>query len=190
MYENMKLEKVRLVWVDLEMSGLLPLHDVILEAAFIITDGNLNTIVESETWAVHQPDTILNHMDKWNTEVHGRSGLTERCRESTVDTAQCERSILKFLKKYVEAGRSPICGNSICQDRRFLAQHMPKVEKFFHYRNFDVSSFKIAAQLFHPKLTKSKNDDKDAHQALHDIRESILEMRFYLDNMLRPPRDD
>ena len=171
------------------MSGLSPKHDVILEAAFIITDGDFNTIAESESWAVSQADSVLNHMDKWNTETHTKSGLVERCRQSKINVGKCEQAIIKFLKKHAEPGRSPMCGNSICQDRRFFAAYMPKVEKFFHYRNFDVSTFKIAAQLFHPHLAKIKSDDDDAHQALHDVRESILEMRFYLDKLMLPPAD-
>lgn len=180
---------MRLVWTDLEMSGLSPKRDVILEAAFIITDGDFNTIAESDSWAVSQPDFVLDHMDKWNTETHTKSGLIERCRQATMNVGKCEQAIIKFLKKHAESGRSPMCGNSICQDRRFFAAHMPKVEKFFHYRNFDVSTFKIAAQLFHPHLAKTKGDDEDAHQALHDVRESILEMRFYLAKLMLPPAD-
>ena len=174
----------RLIWIDLEMSGLNPEKDRVLEVAAIITDARLNILAESEPWVVHHPDSILDGMDSWNSRTHTDSGLIERCRRSTLDEATVEKATLKFLKAHVKPGASPMCGNTICQDRRFLASHMPKLEKFFHYRNFDVSSFKIAAQLLRPELAQRVKDSKPAeHQALLDIRASIDEMRLYLQDL-------
>ena len=123
-------------------------RDVILEAAFIITDGDFNTIAESDSWAVSQPDSVLNHMDKWNTETHTKSGLIERCRQATMNVGKCEQAIIKFLKKHAEAGRSPMCGNSICQDRRFFGRSYAESGEIFSYRNFDVSTFKSPLSCF------------------------------------------
>lgn len=177
----------RLIWIDLEMSGLQPEQDVILEAAIIITDVQLNPLLEWEPWVIHQPDSVLDGMDKWNTRTHGDSGLIDRCRASTLSVAAAERAILKALGKHLSAQSSPMCGNSICQDRRFLAKHMPKLEAFFHYRNFDVSAFKIAAQLYYPHLADEvKSQKSSSHQALDDIRASIDEMKFYRQRMLLP----
>ena len=175
------------------MSGLMPHQDHILEVALIITDSHLNILAESDSWAISQPDSILDNMDTWNSRVHGESGLIERCRNSTQSVADVENIALKFLKKWAKKHQSPMCGNSICQDRRFLAQYMPELESYFHYRNFDVSAFKIAAQLWHPKLAQNiKNNKKAAtHEAMADIRASIDEMQFYFDNMLASsPEED
>lgn len=181
----------RLIWIDLEMSGLEPESDVILEAAVIITDSALNTVIEWESWVVHQPDDILDNMDAWNKRMHGNSGLIDRCRSSTNSAAKVERDIIKELSKYIDKKSSPMCGNSICQDRRFLARYMPKLEDFFHYRNFDVSSFKIAAQMYYPDLMQTiKQQKESSHQALDDIRASIREMLFYREHMLVKPEQE
>ena len=176
---------IRLVWVDLEMSGLDPDADVILEAAFIITDADMNILAESPSWAVRPPEGVLDAMDKWNTRTHKLSGLTERCRESEMDNDMVARESLKFLRKHAEHGRSPMCGNSVCQDRRFLARLMPKVEQFFHYRHLDVSALKITAQMHNPNAVAVKNEGGESvHRALDDIRESIAEMRHYLSRLI------
>lgn len=178
----------RLIWIDLEMSGLDPDNDMILEAAVIITDGELNEVVEWPPWAIHQPDSILDNMDAWNMKTHGESGLIERCRQSALSAAAAEREIIKALEKHVKKQSSPMCGNSICQDRRFMARHMPALEAYFHYRNFDVSAFKIAAQLYYPAIAEEIKGKKPAsHQALDDIRASIEEMRLYRGRMLVAP---
>lgn len=178
----------RLIWIDLEMSGLVPEEDVILEAAIILTDAQLNVVQEWTPWVVHQPDKILDGMDKWNTRTHTESGLIEKCRQSTLSVGAVERAMLKELKKHLDKRASPMCGNSICQDRRFMARHMPLLEDFFHYRNFDVSAFKIAAQMYYPALAAEIKGKKPAsHQALDDIRASIEEMKFYRRHMLLPP---
>ena len=187
--KNEKLRPLaRLIWIDLEMSGLSPEKDKILEVALIITDNRLNVLAESEEWAVFQPDEVLDGMSAWNLRTHGESGLIDRCRAAQQQEAQVERAAIKFLGKWAGKGVSPMCGNSICQDRRFLARHMPALERYFHYRNFDVSSFKIAAQLRHPALAQQVKEGKRAtHQAMDDIRASIDEMRLYIDNMLVAP---
>ena len=178
-------EDIRLAWVDLEMSGLDPDADVILEAAFVITDADLNILAESPSWAVCPPEGVLESMDKWNTRTHKASGLIERCRESEMDNDMVAREALKFLRRHVEHGRSPMCGNSICQDRRFMARLMPRVEQFFHYRNLDVSALKITAQMHNPKLAELKGEGgESAHRALDDIRESVEEMRVYLSRLI------
>lgn len=176
--------EVRLIWSDLEMSGLEPATDEILEAAFVITDGKLETIAES-VWVLHHPDSVLDGMDDWNRRTHGNSGLIERCRNSTLTVAAAEEEILKFLRAHVREGESPICGNSICQDRRFIARHMPKLEAFFHYRNFDVTSLKIASYLFAPKAFEEWEKPESHHRGLDDIHDSIKEMRHYRDHLLR-----
>lgn len=177
----------RLIWIDLEMSGLNTDRDVILEVAVILTDKNLNIIDEAAPWAVRQPDSVLDNMDAWNTKTHGESGLVDRCRRSPMQEKEVEREVLRFLKKRLEKHYSPMCGNSVCQDRRFLARRMPLVEDYFHYRNFDVSSFKLAAQMWYPKIAEKIKDAKPAaHQALDDIRASIEEMREYANTMLIP----
>ena len=179
-------KKETYVWIDLEMSGLKPESDKILEVAMIITDRRLNIIAESPVWLVHQPDAVLTTMDKWNTKTHSESGLIARSRAATADEAEVQREALRFARRYAEKNSSPMCGNSICQDRRFLARYMPELEAFFHYRNFDVSSFKIVAQARFPKLfDQVKNSKPSSHMALDDTRASIDEMRFYLNNMLR-----
>lgn len=174
--------KTRLIWTDLEMSGLNPEADKVLEAAFIITDGGLNIVAEAEPWAIAQPDAVLDGMDDWNRRTHGESGLVDRCRASKLSEEAASAEIIAFLEKHTARGESPMCGNSICQDRRFMVRHLPKVEEFFHYRNFDVSSFKIAMHLYAPTVLDSFAKPESAHQALSDIRDSIDEMRFYLNH--------
>lgn len=176
----------RLIWCDLEMTGLSPERDRILEAAFVITDGDFRIIAESESWAVRQPAEVLAAMDDWNRRTHGDSGLTDRCLNSIMDVRDVERKALAFMRAYTAPNQSPICGNSICQDRRFLALHMPKAEAFFHYRNMDVSVFKIFAQLYRPDIARAVEQIKStsAHRALADIRDSINEMRYYAEHLL------
>jgi len=175
----------RLIWIDLEMTGLDSQRDSIIEVATVVTDASLAVLAEGPVIAVHQPDEILNSMDEWNTRQHGRSGLTDRVRQSQVTHAQAESRTLAFLAQWVNRGASPMCGNSICQDRRFLAREMPELEAFFHYRNLDVSTLKILAGLWKPALLEAvaKNG---THLALADIYESIAELRHYRDRWLQP----
>ena len=173
-----------LIWIDLEMTGLDPDRDRIIEIATIVTDAHLEVIEEGPVIAVHQPDEVLEAMDEWNTTHHGQSGLTRRVRESRIGEAEAEALTLEFLKRHVPPKASPICGNSICQDRRFLARWMPELEAYFHYRNLDVSTLKELARRWSPGLVE-KFVKKGAHLALDDIRESIAELRFYREHFLR-----
>jgi len=176
----------RLVWIDLEMTGLDTQRDSIIEIATVVTDGDLAIVAEGPVFAIHQPPETLARMDEWNTRQHGKSGLTERVRTSQVTVAEAERQTLVFLAAHVAARASPMCGNSICQDRRFLAREMPALEAFFHYRNLDVSTLKILAGLWAPDVlagvTKSTT-----HLALADIHDSIAELRHYRQNLIRLP---
>ena len=173
-----------LIWIDLEMTGLDPDKDVIIEIATLVTDANLNLLAEGPVFAVHQSDEILNGMDEWNTNQHGKSGLTQRVRESKVDAAQAEAETIKFLEQWVAKGKSPICGNSICQDRRFLVRGMPKLENYFHYRNLDVSTIKELAKRWKPEILDGfKKDTK--HLALDDIRDSIEELKYYRQHFIQ-----
>jgi oligoribonuclease len=174
-----------LVWIDLEMTGLQPDADVIIEIATIVTDKHLNVLAEGPVFAVHQSAAVLSAMDEWNRRQHGGSGLTERVLASRIDTAAAERDTLGFLELWAERGRSPMCGNSICQDRRFLARHMPALEKFFHYRNLDVSTLKELAQRWAPQIAQAFQKNS-THLALDDVRESINELKFYREHLLRP----
>jgi len=167
-----------LVWIDLEMTGLLPDQDRIIEIAVVVTDPLLTLRVEGPVFAVHQTDAVLDGMDNWNKGTHGKSGLTDRVRASTVDEASAEEQVIAFLKQYVPKGKSPMCGNSICQDRRFLANYMPKLEAFFHYRNLDVSTLKELARRWKPEVLDSFKKAQ-AHTALADIHESIDELMHY-----------
>jgi oligoribonuclease len=169
---------LNLVWIDLEMSGLLPDQDRIIEIAVVVTDPMLTLRVEGPVFAVHQSDAVLDGMDNWNKGTHGKSGLTDRVRASTVDEAAAEGQVIAFLKQYVPKGKSPMCGNSICQDRRFLANYMPALEAFFHYRNLDVSTLKELARRWKPELLDSFKKAQ-AHTALADIHESIDELIHY-----------
>lgn len=172
-----------LVWMDLEMTGLEPERDVILEIATIVTDGNLNVIAEGPVIAVHQPDVLLDAMDEWNTRTHGNSGLTARVRSSDLDTRAAELKTIEFLRQYVKPGSSPLCGNSIHQDRRFLVKYMPELEAYMHYRNIDVSTVKELAKRWKPEVVASFKK-QGSHQALDDIRESIAEMLHYKEHFL------
>ncbi|MCO3738503.1 oligoribonuclease [Pseudomonas aeruginosa] len=173
-----------LIWIDLEMTGLDPDRDVIIEMATIVTDSGLNTLAEGPVIAIHQPEEILAGMDEWNTRQHGQSGLTQRVRESTVSMAEAEAQTLAFLEQWVPKRSSPICGNSICQDRRFLYRHMPRLEGYFHYRNLDVSTLKELAARWAPQVRESFKKG-NTHLALDDIRESIAELRHYRDHFIK-----
>jgi oligoribonuclease len=173
-----------LIWIDLEMTGLDPASDVIIEIATIVTDAGLNTLAEGPVLAIHQPDSVLAAMDEWNTSHHGASGLTERVRSSEITAGQAETATLAFLQEYLEPGTSPMCGNSICQDRRFLANYMPRLEAFFHYRNLDVSTVKELARRWKPEILPGFTK-KGAHLALDDIRESIEELRYYREHFIK-----
>ena len=173
-----------LIWIDLEMTGLNPDQDVIIEMATIVTDSELNILAEGPVIAVHQSDAILAGMDEWNTRQHGRSGLTQRVRESRIDTAAAEAQTLAFLEQWVPKGKSPMCGNSICQDRRFLARYMPALEAWFHYRHIDVSTLKELAGRWAPQVRDSFKK-AGSHLALDDIRESIAELRHYRQHFLK-----
>ena len=167
-----------LIWIDLEMTGLDPDNDLIIEIATVITDKNLNILAEGPVIAVHQSDEALAAMDEWNQKHHGESGLTERVKQSGISTAEAEAQTLMFVKQWLPAKTSPICGNSIGQDRRFLYRHMPELESFFHYRNLDVSTVKELAARWAPEL-KDGFTKKSAHRALDDIVESIEELKYY-----------
>lgn len=173
-----------LIWIDLEMTGLSPDNDRIIEIATIVTDNHLTVLAEGPVLAVHQADAVLNGMDEWNTRTHGASGLTQRVRESTLTEAEVERLTLEFIQQYVPKNKSPLCGNSICQDRRFLARYMPALEGYVHYRNLDVSSIKELVRRWRPALADGF-DKKNTHRALDDIRESIEELRYYREHFLR-----
>jgi len=175
-----------LVWIDLEMTGLDPKKERIIEIATIVTDCELNVIEEGPVLAINQPDTLLDAMDEWCTRTHGASGLTQRVKDSKVTTAEAEAATLAFLRRHVEKGASPMCGNSVHQDRRFMVNEMPELEAFFHYRNIDVSTLKELAVRWHPELPK-KFKKAGTHLALDDIRESIAELRFYRDEFIRLP---
>ncbi len=177
-------QKDNLVWMDLEMTGLDPERDVIIEIATIVTDGDLNIIAEGPVMAVHQPQILLDAMDEWNTRTHGNSGLTQRVQESETDTRAAELATIEFLRQYVKEGTSPLCGNSIHQDRRFLVKYMPELEAYFHYRNLDVSTLKELAKRWKPEVVSSFNK-KGSHQALDDIMESIDEMKHYREHFLK-----
>ena len=172
-----------LVWIDLEMTGLSPFTDHIIEVAVVVTDAQLTQRVEGPVFAIHQSDAVLGGMDKWNTNTHGKSGLTDRVRASTVDEASAQTQLIEWLKAYVPKGKSPMWGNSICQDRRFLAKDMPLLEDFFHYRNLDVSTLKELAKRWKPAALEGFKKAQ-AHTALADIHESIDELIHYRQHLL------
>ena len=172
-----------LIWIDLEMTGLYPDTDRIIEIAVVVTNPQLGQRVEGPVFAVHQSDAALDAMDAWNKGTHGRSGLIDRVKASTVDEAQAETQVIEFLKKYVPRGKSPMCGNSICQDRRFLARTMPTLEAFFHYRNLDVSTLKELAKRWKPEIVAGIKKAQ-AHTALADVHESIDELAYYREHFL------
>ena len=180
----MPQDQNNLIWLDMEMTGLNPDADRIIEVAIVITDSQLVEVAEAPVLVVHQSDAALAAMDKWNKDTHARSGLIEKVRASALAEADAERSMLDFLAQYVPTRTSPMCGNSICQDRRFLARWMPKLEAYFHYRNLDVSTLKELVRRWKPELTRGvvKNGK---HEALADIYESIEEMKYYRDNFIR-----
>ncbi|MDX1811480.1 MAG: oligoribonuclease [Gammaproteobacteria bacterium] len=173
-----------LIWIDLEMTGLDPDSDVIIEIATIVTDSQLNILAEGPVMAIHQSDEVMNGMDDWNTRQHGNSGLTERVKNSAISESEASEKTIAFLAEYISKGKSPMCGNSICQDRRFLFRHMPDLEAYFHYRNLDVSTLKELSRRWMPQVYQGFNK-KGAHLALDDIRESIEELRYYRTNMMK-----
>lgn len=168
----------RLVWLDMEMTGLRPEIDRIIEVAMVVTDSELNVLAEGPVLVVHQPDEVLDGMDDWNKSTHGRSGLIDRVRASRLTEAGAQKILLDFISAWVPAGKSPMCGNSIGQDRRFMARYMPELEAFFHYRNLDVSTLKELARRWAPDISRGFSK-KGAHTALADIIESIEELRYY-----------
>ena len=168
----------RLIWIDLEMTGLDTDNDQIIEVATIVTDDHLNILAEGPVLAVHQPDRILNAMDEWNTRQHGQSGLIERVRRSKLTAQDAEQQTIEFLKKWVNPKTSPMCGNSICQDRRFLHRLMPELEQYFHYRNLDVSSVKELGKRWRPEIMSGLKKNA-SHLAMDDIRDSIAELKYY-----------
>jgi|TARA_B110000093_G_scaffold153413_1_gene169133 oligoribonuclease len=171
-------KKTNLIWIDLEMTGLIPEHDVIIEIATVVTDAQLNVVDEGPSIAIHQSNELLDGMDEWNTNQHNHSGLVKRVQESKISIAEAESQTLNFLMKYVDLGASPMCGNSICQDRRFLYNYMPDLEKFFHYRHIDVSTLKELAVRWKPNII-STSYKKSRHLALSDIYDSIDELKHY-----------
>jgi oligoribonuclease len=179
----MPQDATRLVWIDLEMTGLKPDSDRILEVAMVVTNVDLETVAESTAWVVHQSDAMLAGMDSWNTSTHGKSGLVDKVKASTLTESDVEGSALEFLREHVPAKVSPMCGNSICQDRRFLARYMPRLEDYFHYRNLDVSTLKELCKRWKPDI--ARGFDKDTkHTALADVYESIDELKYYRQHFL------
>jgi len=182
----MAKSKKNLIWIDLEMTGLDTNNDYIIEIATIVTDGDLNVLAEGPMIAIHQSDEILEAMDEWNTRQHGGSGLVDRIKATRTTEAEAEQQTLDFLKEYVPAGVSPMCGNSICQDRRFMARIMPELEAYFHYRNLDVSSLKELARRWAPKVEKSFKK-KSSHLAMDDVKDSIRELQHYRELFIKLP---
>lgn len=173
-----------LIWIDLEMTGLDSDNDVIIEIATVVTDAQLNALAEGPVLAIKQPDALLDGMDEWNTRQHGQSGLTQRVKDSAIDLAEAERQTLAFLREWVPEGRSPMCGNSICQDRRFLYRGMPELERFFHYRNLDVSTLKELAARWAPEV-KNSFKKQSSHLALDDVYDSIAELKHYREHFIK-----
>lgn len=176
--------EMNLVWIDMEMTGLDPDNNKIIEIAAIVTDAELNILAEGPVFAIHQSDEVLDGMDAWNKGTHGRSGLIDRVRASTVTEEEAAAKMIDFLRQYVPAGKSPMCGNSICQDRRFMARHMPTLEEFFHYRNLDVSTLKELCRRWKPELIAGFKKHQ-LHTALADIRESVEELRYYREHFIK-----
>jgi oligoribonuclease len=182
----MPQDQNHLIWVDMEMTGLEPETDRVIEIAVVITDSNLNIVAEGPVLVVHQSDEIMNAMDEWCTKTHGNSGLTARVKESTFSDADVEAQVIAFISQYVPKGISPLCGNSVHQDRRFLVKYMPALESWFHYRNLDVSTLKELCKRWEPQVYKQFKK-RGAHTALADILESIDELKFYRDNFIKLP---
>ena len=180
----MAVDQRRLVWLDMEMTGLNPDSDTILELAMVVTDADLQVVAESASWAVHQSDGVLAGMDEWNTKTHGASGLIDRVRSSALDMRAVEAAAIDFMKDWIGKGVSPMCGNSICQDRRFMARYMPALERWFHYRNLDVSTVKELCRRWRPDLA-GQVQKTGAHTALADIHESIEELRYYRQHFIK-----
>ncbi|MBL8522312.1 MAG: oligoribonuclease [Betaproteobacteria bacterium] len=180
----MAQDQNNLIWIDMEMTGLSPENDRIIEVALVVTDAQLNTIAEGPVLAVHQPDSVLDGMDAWNKSTHKKSGLIDKVKASTLNEAQVEAQMIEFLKEHVPGSTSPMCGNSICQDRRFMARSMPALEAYFHYRNLDVSTLKELAKRWKPEIMSGmKKHGK--HEALADIYESIEELKYYREHFLK-----
>lgn len=175
-----------LIWIDLEMTGLDPARDQIIEIATIVTTGNLEIIAEGPVFAIHQTERTMSKMDEWNTKQHGGSGLTARVIASEISAAHAEEQTLAFLSEHVPEGKSPMCGNSICQDRRFMARLMPDLEAYFHYRNLDVSTLKELCNRWAPQIAKGYNKES-SHLALSDIRDSIKELQYYREHFIKLP---
>jgi len=183
-YFTMPQDAGNLIWIDLEMTGLKPDADRIIEVALVITDGELNTVAEAPVWVIHQSDAVLAGMDSWNQGTHGRSGLIDKVKAATIDEAAVEVAALAFLREHVPPKMSPMCGNSICQDRRFLARSMPALEDYFHYRNLDVSTLKELARRWKPELMKGVPKE-GKHEALADVYESIAELKYYREHFIK-----
>lgn len=180
----MAQDKNRLIWIDMEMTGLDPLRDRIIEVALIVTDNRLETVAQAPVLVIHQSDEVLDGMDAWNKGTHGRSGLIDKVKASTLDETAAEQALLDFLGEYVPSGESPMCGNSVCQDRRFMANYMPRLERYFHYRNLDVSTLKELSRRWKPEVYGSFKKSA-RHEALADIEESIAELKHYRDHFIK-----
>lgn len=183
-WNKMSINNENLIWIDLEMTGLDTTRDAIIEIATIVTDKQLEVLAEGPVLAIHQPKDMLEAMDEWNTRQHNASGLVERVKTSTIDVREAERQTVDFVSQYVEKGYSPMCGNSICQDRRFMARLMPELEAYFSYRNLDVSTLKELTKRWAPSIASGFNK-QGAHLALDDIRESIAELRYYREHIMK-----
>ncbi len=183
-------KKKNLIWIDLEMTGLIPETDKIIEIATIVTDPYLNILAEGPVFAISQAQSTLGAMDQWNTRQHNHSGLVKRVLESNVDEKHAEKETIAFLSDYVEKGFSPMCGNTICQDRRFLARYMPELEAFFHYRHIDVSTVKELAKRWQPEAYKNFEQKESKHLALDDIKDSINELDYYRKSFLKVENND